>query len=85
MTRQHFRGESSGLNRSRPGRGGLGGGIQATIWLSKKWSRRGLRVAGRRLQGVVAGEETQCSRALDARVRAMFWEPHLALRVALVL
>lgn len=76
-----FRGESLGLNRGPLGRGGIQAG--GVIWLNGAGG--GLRANGQRLQGVTAGSETQHPRTLNARVRAMFWEPGLALGVVLVL
>ena len=69
------------MNRGPPGRGGTQ--AEGVIWLNRAGG--GLRATGRRLQGVIAGEETQHLTALNARVRAMFREPGLALGVVLVL
>ena len=80
LPRQRFHGESLGLNRGPPGRGGIQ--AEGVIWLNRGG---GLKATGRRLQGVIAGDETQHPRALNATVRAMFREPGLALGVVLVL
>lgn len=69
------------MKRGPPGRGGIQ--AEEVIWLDR--ADGGLKATGRRLQGVIAGDETQHPRALNARVRAMFPEPGLALRVVLVL